>query len=121
MALISGERSSLLLIRHLPDDEKYRIKSNSLEGLALGNPGASSGWATFSGKNTYLEPGMDDPEGNHEFTVYVEDNNEPGDGIDRFWIEARDKDGLEIPEMSMPLQTSDNAVDINGGNIVVPH
>ena len=115
-------KGSLLLIRHLADGTKYRIKSNAVSGLALGeDPEVPVGWASFSGKNTYLEPGMPEPEGNHQFTAYVEDRDEPGSGNDRFWITARDKNGVTIPAMSMTEPAPANAVPIQGGNIVAPH
>jgi hypothetical protein len=112
-------KGSLLLIRHLPDGSIYRVKSNALFGLALG--GSNFGWASFSGKNTYLEPGWEEPEGNHTFIVYVEDHGEPGTGADRFWIEVLDKDNLGIPVMSMTEPATANATTIMGGNVVVPH
>lgn len=115
-------RGSLLLIRHLADGQKYRIKSNALSGLAIGDDvDVPYGWASFSGKSTYLEPGMSEPEGNHGFTVYVEDRNEPGSGTDRFWITTRTKDGGAIPAMSLAEPAPANAVAIQGGNIVAPH
>ncbi|MGD8588884.1 MAG: cadherin-like domain-containing protein [Chromatiales bacterium] len=115
-------KGSLLLIRHLADGQKYRIKSNALEGLAVGqDPTVPYGWASFSGKATYLEPGMSEAEGNHGFMVYVEDRDEPGNDNDRFWIIARAKDGSMIPAMSLSEPGAANAVAIRGGNIVVPH
>ena len=72
-------RGNLLLIRHT-DTGKYRIKRNALEGLALGEGGTTPdtfGWASFSGKSTYIEPGWPDAVGNYEFTAYVEDLGEP--------------------------------------------
>ncbi|MEN8166416.1 MAG: Ig-like domain-containing protein [Pseudomonadota bacterium] len=115
-------KGSLLLIRHLADGQKYRIKSNALDGLAIGqDPTVPYGWASFSGKATYLEPGMLEAEGNHGFTVYVEDRDEPGSGTDRVWLTTRDKVGLTIPAMSLPETAPDNAVAIQGGNIVAPH
>ncbi|MGD8856955.1 MAG: PKD domain-containing protein, partial [Chloroflexota bacterium] len=117
---LKNVRGSLLLIRHLADGTKYRVKSNALEGLSIGDAGLF-GWASFSGKNTYLEPGMPEPIGNHTFLAYVEDHDEPGNGIDRFWIETRDKDGLVIPDLSMTRPGSANAELILGGNIFVPH
>jgi VCBS repeat-containing protein len=125
-------RGSLLLICHLEDGTKYRIKSNALEGLALGesDDGESFGWASFSGKATYLAPelafwnlalGEYEAQGNYEFTVYVEDHNEPGNGIDRFWIETRDKDNVVVTALSMPEPVLDNATSIESGNIFVPH
>jgi hypothetical protein len=45
----------------------------------------------------------------------------PGTGVDRFWIEVRDKDGNVILVMSPAHDAADNAVEFQGGNIVVPH
>lgn len=116
-------QGSLLLIRHLADGTIYRIKSNSLYGLALGEAGGSDkyGWASFSGKATYKEPGWPDPVGNYEFITYVEDLNEPGKGYDQFWIEVYDKDRNTVTDMSMNSPVSANTVTLDGGNIVVPH
>ena len=113
-------QGSLLMIRHLPDGTKYRVKSNALEGLAIGDE-VVFGWASFSGKATYLQPGWDDPVGNYEFTTYLEDRDEPGMGVDRFWIEVRDKDRNVVLESSIPSNAEDNAIAINGGNVAVPH
>ena len=108
-------QGSLLLIRHLADSTIYRVKSNALYGLALGeDPSIPMGWASFSGKSTYKEPAWLEPVGNSEFMVYVEDRNEPGTGVDRFWIEV-------IGGLALPREATDNAVEIRGGNIVVPH
>jgi hypothetical protein len=115
-------QGSLLLIRHVGDGTKYRVKSNALYGLAIGDDQqVPLGWATFSGKSTYLEPEWVDAEGNHEFTVYVEDRDEPGTGTDRFWIQVRGKDGAVIPASSLFEPAPVNATAINGGNLVVPH
>ena len=108
-------KGNLLLIRHLDDGTIYRVKSNALDGLALGD-----NWASFGGKATYQEPDWPEPIGNYKFLVYVEDHGEPGSGADRFWIEVKDKDG-EIAPLSMPRDAVDNAEVIDGGNIVVPH
>jgi hypothetical protein len=113
-------KGNLVLIRHLRDDTIYRVKSNALYGLALGE-GDGFGWASFSGKATYQDPSMIEPEGNHEFIIYVEDWNEPGSGIDRVWLEVHDKDGIVIDKMSMPRSAGEHTVPIGGGNIVVPH
>ena len=112
-------QGSLLLIRHMPDGSIFRVKSNAIKGLALADEG-SFGWATFSGKNTYKEPGWPEPIGSHQFVVYVEDHGEPGAGVDRFWIEVRDKDG-NLVTLSMVSPAVDNAELLGGGNIVVPH
>lgn len=117
-------QGNLLLISHLPDGTRYRVKSNALYGLALGETmrdGETCGWASFSGKSTYLEPGRTEPEGNHEFVTYVEDCDNPGTGTDSFWVEMHDKDGNVIDDMSMPREAYDNIEELEGGNIVVPH
>jgi hypothetical protein len=111
-------KGSLLLIRHTAEGN-YRVKSNALDGLALGNAGAFT-WASFSGKTTYLEPGWLEPIGNYVFLVYVEDHGVPGADVDRFWIEVQDKD-RNAATLSMPREAVDHAEVLGGGNIVVPH
>ena len=108
---------------HMSDGTIYRVKSNALYGLAIGisEDAEMYGWASFSGKATYMEPGWPEPEGNHEFLVYVEDRDEPGSGVDQFWIEVRDKDGDVILIMSMDRPGNENTIAIMGGNLVVPH
>ena len=115
-------RGSLLLIRHLADGSKYRIKSNALYGLSVGeaNDGEPFGWASFSGKCTYLEPGWAEPVGAHEFITYVEDRGEPGKDVDRIWLRTLDRGGNGT-DLSMDQPAPSNAVTISGGNIVVPH
>jgi len=53
--------------------------------------------------------------------VYVEDRDEPGTGVDRFWIEVKDKKQDVVPVMSMDREATDNAVELQGGNIAIPH
>ncbi len=50
--------------------------------------------------------------------VYVEDH---GQGGDQFWIEVHDKNDKVIVVMSLDREAIDNIVEIQGGNIVVPH
>ena len=119
-------KGDLLLIRHLPDGTMARIKSNALDALTLDEAtdsvsGASYGWAFFTGKATYLAPDHEEPIGNHEFAVYVEDRAEPGVYADRFWVEVRDRDGLSVDLLSLAQDPPDNAVSLSGGNLVVPH
>jgi hypothetical protein len=115
-------KGNLLIIRHMADGSIYRFKSNALGGLAVGESADPAfGWASFSGKGTYKEPTWVDSIGNHTFTAYVEDRDEPGKGADRFWIEVRDKSNLVMSGLSIEPQAVDNAVTIDGGNIVVPH
>jgi hypothetical protein len=112
-------QGSLLLIRHT-EEGNYRIKSNALYGLALGEieeVNGYVGWASFSGKCTYQEPDWIEPEGNHEFLVYVEDWGDPGSGLDKFWIDVNDDDG----NLSLGPDAVNDWILLNGGNIVVPH
>ena len=89
-------KGRLFVTRHLADGSLYRIKSNSLDGLALGEDQANGfTWANFSGKATYQSPKMDVAEGNHTFIAYVEDH---GDSGDRFWLQVKDKDGNVIQD-----------------------
>lgn len=119
-------QGSLLLIRHLPDGSFYRVKSNALYGLALGQDPTGAemfDWASFSGKATYKDSQWDEAQGNHEFRVYVEDwdvNGENGADPDRVWIEILDKDGVRIEILSMEEPASLNTVPISEGEIVVP-
>jgi len=114
-------KGSLLLIAHLDDGSKYRIKSNALYGMALGDI-SGVGWASFSGKCTYRYPvpGSDPVNvGGQEFMAYVTDGNNPGDGVDTFWFTV-----LEQPftlDAGGDNQIDGEQVEIQGGNIVVPH
>jgi hypothetical protein len=112
-----GEKvqGSLLLIRHMADGTIYRVKSNALYGLALGEgTGEPMGWASFGGKCTYKEPNWPESIGNYEFLLYVEDRDEPGTGPDRFWIEV-------IDGLALERAAEDHTEPLAGGNIVVPH
>ena len=127
-------QGSLLLMRHTLTGESYKVKSNVLEGLAVGD-GADAdgdyGWASLYGKSTFREPGVD-TEGNQPFLVYLEDHGEQGcnqDPTDEFWIEVKDKDGNVVLEVNDPESDPagpDAATDgddepIECGNIIVPH
>jgi hypothetical protein len=111
----------VLLIRRLVDGSIYRVKSNAMYSLSIGELDGDDGWASFNGKATYLEPGWVEPIGNHEFIAYVEDHDEPGHFVDRFWIQTMDKDGDVITVMSMLQPAPGIAETIEGGNIVVPY
>ncbi len=116
-------QGDLLLISHLPDGTIYKLKSDDLYALSVGEGYDGNGepftWASFSGNATYLEPGWAEPEEDYEFIVYVEDRNEPGQGIDRFWIEVRDRNGNIVSGISMNSPAPDNTQELQGGNIVV--
>ena len=116
-------QGNLVLIRHVRGSNAvYRVKSNALSGLALGEDrSVPMGWASIVGKGTYQEPGWPDAIGNYQFTLYVEDRNEPGSGVDRVWIEVRDKNGQVVTVISMPRPAASNTMPLQGGNIVVPH
>jgi hypothetical protein len=51
----------------------------------------------------------------------MEDRNEPGTGIDRLWIEVKDRNGVAVPAMSLNAPAAANAIQIQGGNIVASH
>ncbi len=114
-------QGNLLIIRHHADGTISRLKSNALDGLAIKNSNGC-GIATFSGKATYMTWDSEANEGlggyvntgGNPFSVYVEDCNQPGTGVDRFWVRSVDK-------LMMAKPASTNAVTIGGGNIVVPH
>ena len=116
-----GIQGSLLLIRHTEFGEMYRVKSNALDGLAIGQdiPG-TMGWASFSGKCTYSEPGVDN-KGGIAFKAYVEDWAEPGKLVDKFWISVDGGITLTPQGYAGTNAGLDNAIVINQGNIVVPH
>ncbi|PPD57305.1 tandem-95 repeat protein [Dehalogenimonas etheniformans] len=115
-------QGSLLIIAHLPDGSIYRIKSNALNGLALNN---LTGIATFSGKCTYLYPNPipgGDPinVGGQEFMIYIDDNNNPGDGIDQFWFNVLGQP-FSLDTDNDNQADSQEILPITGGNIVAPH
>jgi hypothetical protein len=112
-------KGSLLLIRHLADGTIYRLKSNVLDGLALGS-GSGYDWGTFSGRATYQEPNWPEPVGNQSFLAYVEDRGQPGAGADRFWLEITGANG-QRQALSLDQAAGENAITLQGGNIVVPH
>jgi hypothetical protein len=114
-------KGSLLIIRHT-DSGNYRLKSNAMNGLSIGEAGDPAyRWASFLGKATYKEPDWEEAVGNHKFLAYVEDHQEPGKGADQFWIEVYDKKGDVILLLSMDRDAQDNTVTLDGGNIIVPH
>ena len=110
----SSPQGSLLVVRHTPDGTTYRLKSNALDGLALSPAAATTGYATFSGKATYLEPGWADAKGNTAFMAYVQDNNEPGAGTDGVWLQVSGG-------MSVAGPASSKVQALTGGNVAVPH
>jgi hypothetical protein len=118
-------QGNLLMIRHT-DEGNYRIKSNALFGLSLGegeDAAGEFGWASFAGKSTFLWPGAEDAVGHHQFVVYVVDRDTRGSGVDGIWVEVVDTAGGERvvePGLSMTEPVTDVA-DLQGGNIVVPH
>jgi uncharacterized repeat protein (TIGR01451 family) len=114
-------KGNLLVIRHMADGSFYRLKSNALNGLAIGTlANVDGGWASFTGKATYMEPDWLEPAGNHRFIVYVEDHGQPGAGNDRFWIQIENNNGDPVT-LSMDQPAVDNSVPLEGGNIIVPH
>jgi hypothetical protein len=60
------------------------------------------------------------PIGNYLFNGYAQDNNEPGSGIDQFWINVTDS-AQGVTDLSMPNPGISNLINISGGNIIIPH
>jgi hypothetical protein len=111
----TSPKGSLLVVRHFADGTIARLKSNALTALALPSAGLC-GIATFSGKATYMEwiSGAYVNTGNIVFSVYASDCNNPGTGLDSFWVRSTGK-------LSMPGTGSGGAITIGGGNIAIPH
>jgi uncharacterized protein YjbI with pentapeptide repeats len=124
----TGVQGSFLLIAHLDDGSIIRIKSNAINGLAILQT-TYPGIASFSGKSVYSRVDADGnvlvEAGNQDFTVYVQDMNEPGSGTDLFWFNTNLTIAGEAP---FSLDSNSNSkvdgseyVPLGGGNIVVPH
>lgn len=105
------------------------MKSNALYGLVIGvihEEEPRHGWAVYTGKSTYRAPGTDN-EGSHQFFIYTEDHGDQGcnqepDETDRFWVEVWDKDDNTVLHLGDESPSAyENAVEIDCGNIVVPH
>ncbi len=97
-----GPRGDIVLVRHA-DDGNFRLKSNAVLTYAVGATGVGSssfGWATLTGKCTYIEPGWDTAQGNYSFTLRAEDYGEPG-AADRIWIEVKDRNGAVVTSCSL--------------------
>ncbi|HYV26334.1 MAG TPA: cadherin-like domain-containing protein, partial [Candidatus Eisenbacteria bacterium] len=72
-------QGNLLVTRNTARGQIYRLKSDSLGSLSVGEETAvPMRWAFFTGSSTYLEPGRPAPIGNYGFACYVEDRNESG-------------------------------------------
>lgn len=124
---------SLLMMRHTPAGN-YKLKSNALDGMGLGDQedaGGTFGWAAVSGKITFQDPTGYNTGGN-PFLMYVEDHGEQGcnqDPIDEIWIEV---DAVNVwtdplgPDPTLDAPSSGDATDAGDdvpifcGNIVVP-
>jgi hypothetical protein len=97
------------------------MKSNALGALALQDNGGC-GTASFNGKSSYTtwDPSANSgaggyvTTGNNAFTVYAEDCNNPGTGVDSIWISGPG-------DLNMPSPASSNKKTLTGGNISVPH
>jgi hypothetical protein len=105
-----------------PGDVFFALVGGNVDGHQFIDGAVERGAAAVIGNATYMTW---DPEANeglggyvntggNRFSVYAEVRNQPGTGIDRFWIRAVDK-----LVMDKPAQT--NAVTIGSGNIVAHH
>jgi hypothetical protein len=135
--LKSGQVQGSVLTIFKRANGNYIVKSNAMGGLAIAQKGTTTHYsATIAGKATYGVPATDPmlttctPPGwkcgGYTFTVYVEDNNEPGAGADKYWIQVKDPSGVVVARASInPTYTGanpgpNNAQVIVGGNIQVP-
>ena len=113
---------NLIVLRHHSDGTVSRLKSNALGSLALGSDdNVAMGWASFDGKATYTtwDAGAGDyaTVGNQSFTIYAEDRNNPGSGIDRIWV-----GGPGLLKMTGALSAAGtNAAALTGGDVSAPH
>ena len=64
--------------------------------------------------------GYPDNVGGQQFTVYVEDWNEPGTGVDKFWFNVLGRQFSLDLNGDNQVTAANELVSING-NIVVPH
>ena len=117
----SNPQGNVLVVRHLADGTIYRMKSNALDGLALSPAASAYGYASFTGKATFLEPRATTALGNYSFTGYVEDRAEPGANADRFWLSLRSPAGEVVAPLSLGGTADANAAVLSGGNVSVPH
>jgi hypothetical protein len=129
--LKSGQVQGSLLTIFKRANGNYVTKSNAMGALAVSKVSGQTYYsATLRGKATYQVPSSD-PKltpwcpsdwkcGGYTFTVYVEDQKEPGAGIDRFWIEVKDPSGTVVAKASFDPPAASNAKTIVGGNIQVP-
>jgi hypothetical protein len=110
-------RGNLVVIRHMPNGDICRAKSNGLEAPAI-----VSNAASFAGKGNYSCTRPDgtlyDGSGNLTITGWVQDNGQgsTATGPDKFWVKVS---GALNSNLVMP-GTSANAAPLTGGNIQVP-
>jgi hypothetical protein len=119
----SNFKGNLVMVRHLPDGTIYRVKSNAVSGLSLSSPTKVGGWVSFNGKANYMDPTMSSWLGGYTFNMYAEDNNQPGTGIDKFWLQLM-YNGAIVGDCSMAGASGGGAVPavpLGGGNVLVPH
>ncbi len=138
-------RGSLLLFRYEADGTIHRLMSNTLNGMALGiEHDVPMGWASITGKGSFVQRGPVNVQGSGSFVLYVEDYGEPGNGQDRFWLQVSAESapppprrtveppethqaapavatGVLWPSLSMEAPATTYAVPIEEGNIAVPH
>jgi len=128
--LKSGQiQGSLLTILH-GIDGNYMLKSNAMGTLTVTKDASGTFWsAVLKGKATYQVPVSqpllwcgDRKCGGYTWTMYVEDQKEPGSGFDKFWLEVKDPNNAVVQKLSLSGTPSPaaNAKVIDHGNIQVP-
>jgi hypothetical protein len=107
-------QGGLLVIRHKPNGDEIRVKSNVFDGYSI-----SGNAVTFTGKATYSVNGVTLAGDNYPFTGYAQDNGTPGAGVDKFGLYYA-KSPNEIATASALSSLVSSAKTISGGNVQVP-
>ncbi len=114
-------KGNISMVVHESEEQSHQVKSTVLQGLSIGGvvePGGSYAWATIVGKVDY-EAGDGVTAEDMPFRLYVEGQGSGGFEHDRIWIQVGDGSVAGAPWM--PAAAASNAVELGGGNIVVPH
>lgn len=110
----TAQRGGIVVVRHYAAGGRCRLKSNSVTTAITSNTTATLSSNKSTNYSCVYGDGTISGKGNLNLTAYVEDNGEPGNGVDRFWVNA-------YGDFLMPTPSPANAETLTGGNIQVPH
>ena len=113
----SAQRGGIVVVRHYADGGRCRLKSKSVTTAITSNTTATLSSSKATNYSCVYADGTTSGKGNLNLTAYVEDNGEPGNGFDRFWVNI----GYGDLQMSKTPSIPANAETLTGGNIQVPH